>query len=263
MRILTYSDLHLEFGSGWTIPREADGDLMVLAGDIVTLKDPGPLDRILATWKKPVLCVPGNHEYYTRRPMNEEDADFRRWLAANHPHARLLLDEGITINGVNFFGGTMWTDFDGGHRQAMERADSEMNDFRLICNPDGSRFRPADAIVRHEHFVAKLREWFATSMSGPRVVVSHHSPLINPRTKFRHSPLWPAFNSLDMAPLIKEYQPALWFYGHTHECDDQTVGSTRIISNQLGYPMPAGDFECKDFDPSGLPIDVNVARSST
>ena len=52
MRIITYSDLHLEFGSGWTLPSEADGDLMILAGDIVMLRDYDPLDRLLQKWKK-------------------------------------------------------------------------------------------------------------------------------------------------------------------------------------------------------------------
>ena len=48
-----------------------------------------------------------------------------------------------------------------------------------------------------------------------------------------------AFNSLDMTDIIKKHQPDLWVYGHTHECDDQTIGKTRIISNQLGYPDKA------------------------
>jgi|SRR5450755_1210639 hypothetical protein len=34
MRIITYSDLHLEFGSGWIFPPDANGDVMILAGDI-------------------------------------------------------------------------------------------------------------------------------------------------------------------------------------------------------------------------------------
>jgi hypothetical protein len=38
MRIITYSDLHLEFGSGWMLPAAVNGDVMILAGDIVTLR---------------------------------------------------------------------------------------------------------------------------------------------------------------------------------------------------------------------------------
>ena len=78
MRIIIYSDLHLEFGSGWMLPPDADGDVMILAGDIITLRDYDPLDHLLQRWKKPVLMyVTGNHEYYTQRPMNEEDKGFR------------------------------------------------------------------------------------------------------------------------------------------------------------------------------------------
>ena len=53
-------------------------------------------------------------------------------------------------------------------------------------------------------------------------MITHNAPVINPNTKFKDSPLMPAFNSLDMIEVIENRQPALWVYGHTHECDDQT-----------------------------------------
>ena len=55
MRIITCSDLHLEFGSGGMLPLDANGDVMILAGDIVTLRDYEPLDKILRKWKKPSM----------------------------------------------------------------------------------------------------------------------------------------------------------------------------------------------------------------
>ncbi len=51
-----------------------------------------------------------------------------------------------------------------------------------------------------------------------------------------------------MVEIIGIHQRALCVYGHTHECDDQTIGWTRIISNQLGYPGNLGGIECKDFE---------------
>jgi hypothetical protein len=48
-----------------------------------------------------------------------------------------------------------------------------------------------------------------------------------------------------------------WVYGHTHECDDQTISQIRIISNQLGHPGNSGAFECQNFD-EPVPIDVSV-----
>ncbi len=251
MRIVAFSDLHLEFGSGWRLPPEVQGDLMILGGDIITLRDYAPLDQILQQWKKPVIFVMGNHEYYTRRPMDGDEENIRTWLTGRHPHVTLLLDEAVSVAGVNFFGGTMWTDFNGRDRRAMETARSEMSDFHLIRNSYGTPFTPADAVARHETFVAKLTDWFNENLSGPRVVVTHHAPVINPRSKFSNSDLIPAFNSLDMVKVIESRQPALWVYGHTHECDDQTIGNTRIISNQLGYPG-----ECTGFDSLGLATEL-------
>jgi hypothetical protein len=81
MKFITYSDLHLEFSSGWTLPRDAHGDVMILASDIITLRGCKPLDRLLQKWKNPVVYVTGNHEYYTQRPMNEEEENFKAWLS--------------------------------------------------------------------------------------------------------------------------------------------------------------------------------------
>jgi Icc-related predicted phosphoesterase len=152
----------------------------------------------------------------------------------------------------------MWTDFNGGDLRAMETARSEMNDYRLIYNPDETPFTPADSIALHKNFASKLLKWFGKNLSGPRVVISHNAPVINPNSKFKGGPLTPAFNSLDMVEIIGAHQPALWVYGHTHECDDQMMGRTRIISNQLGYPGSLGGFECKDFDEAGLPVELGV-----
>ena len=61
-----------------------------------------------------------------------------------------------------------------------------------------------------------------------------------------------------MIEVIEKHQPALWIYGQTHECDDQRIGQTRIISNQLGYPDGRGGFECEDFDRAGVPVEITA-----
>ena len=103
---------------------------------------------------------------------------------------------------------------------------------------------------------AKLLEWFENDLDGPRIVITHHAPVVNPDTQYASSPLMPAFNSLDMKEIIEKHQPNLWIYGHTHECDDQTIGETRIVSNQLGYPIRDDGFECAGFDEGGKLIEV-------
>jgi hypothetical protein len=83
------------------------------------------------------------------------------------------------------FSGTMGTDFDGGHLRAMEIARSPMNDFRPIRNPDQSPFRPIDSVAQHRNLASKLLSWFIRDLSGPRVVISHTAPVINPNSKFK------------------------------------------------------------------------------
>lgn len=256
MKIITYSDLHLEFSHDWLPARDVDGDVMILAGDIISFKDYKPLSRLLDGWEKPVLYVAGNHEYYTQRPIDRENEDFKSWLADNHPNVHFLLDEAVEIDGVSFFGGTMWTNFNNANPVAMHTAQQGMNDFRLILNPDGSILKPSDTVELHNQFTARLLDWFRQDMKGPRVVITHHAPVVNPNTQYRNSPLMPAFNSLDMIEVIETYQPALWVYGHTHECDHQVLGQTKVISNQLGYPRGGNIFEAKGFDKDGLPTQV-------
>lgn len=256
MKIISYSDMHLEFGYNFRPPKDSDADLMILAGDIITFRNFKPLGWMLREWHKPVLYVAGNHEYYTCRPMDAGALAFKEWLAAHHPNVTFLQDEAITIDGVHFFGGTMWTDFNGVDRAAMTHAEQGMNDYSQIMLPNGQFLKPIDTVAYHMSFVESLRRWFEDDLPGKRVVISHHAPVVNPNTQHGNSPYMPAYNSLDMLPIIETYQPALWVYGHTHECDDQMVGNTRIISNQHGYPGYGGKYKCAGFDKAGLMMEV-------
>jgi predicted phosphodiesterase len=257
MHIISYSDLHLEFAPDIILAPSQDADVMILAGDIISLQDFTPLKQILGSWNKPVLFVAGNHEYYTYRAMSDEDAKFKLWLTENYPKVQFLLDDAVTLDGVNFFGGTMWTDFNGANQQAMAVARRGMNDFRLIKNAQQKTLTPRDTVEFHQIFTTKLLSWLDQDLSGPRVVISHHAPVQNPRTQYLNSPLGPAFTARDMLPVIEKYQPDLWIYGHTHECVDHLIGKTRIISNQLGYAVLDG-YECKNFDPTGLQVSFNL-----
>ncbi len=256
MKIISYSDLHFEFQHKWSLPPDIGGDVLVLAGDVITFKDFTPLEGLLREWDKPVLFVAGNHEYYTRTPMQENDEQFRDWLATKLPHVHFLRNESVTLGGVNFFGGTMWTNFKSGNLASMRHAEAGLNDFRYIRTGEGI-FTPQFSIVQHQQFIAALEQWFDKRLPGPNVIITHHSPVINPKSRYLLSPLEPAFVSYDMSRYIEAYEPALWIYGHTHECDVQRVGKTRIISNQLGYPDRFGGYERTGaFDDYGCPVEV-------
>ena len=283
MKIITYSDLHLEFGKGTTLPPNVEGDVLVLAGDIITFKEFRPLAAFVENWKKPIIYIAGNHEYYTKRSMYKNAKDFENWATNNIPHLHFLQDSFVEIDGVQFFGGTMWTDFnhlswlnfirrhennfkvEGGQTVAMQYAYRSMNDYRYICKKDpltpfvdqwdpDKNITPQDTIDMHEKFKAKLLYWFKKQIFSyyPTVVVTHHSPVKNVYGQHFRSQLEPAYVSLDMLQVIEEFQPDLWIYGHTHEPNDRYIGNTRIISNPRGYPIRGvknadGDdfFECE------------------
>ena len=120
MKIIIYSDLHLEFGIDFKPPKDSDADVMILAWDIITFCNYQPLGKFLARWDKPGIFVAGNHEFYTN--MHEEATKFQEWFAKAHPNVNFLQDSSITIDEIHFFGGTMWADFLDGSENAMRTA---------------------------------------------------------------------------------------------------------------------------------------------
>lgn len=78
--------------------------------------------------------------------MNSPHDVFVDQLTVNHPNVTLLLDKAVTIEGINFFGGTMWTDFDNADPLAQITTGQQMNDFKLIKNVDGNILQPLDEL---------------------------------------------------------------------------------------------------------------------
>ncbi len=254
MKILIYSDLHLEFRNPIKPPENSCADLMVLAGDIIILTEEGfeKLSEFLKEWTKPVLFIAGNHEYYTREPMDEGVRKLKRFIADNAVNIKWLNDDEFSYRDVAFFGGTMWTDFNNSNPISMFNAHRGMNDYKEIFLTKNKTLYPAATVDMHKTFKEELIDWLEEHKNKKRVVISHHAPCQNPNSNFKQSKLEGAFISLDMIEVIEKYQPDLWIYGHTHETDDQMIGKTRIISNPFGYYKHQ---ECKKFN-SELIIEI-------
>lgn len=236
------SDLHLEF-EPFEPSRDAVKacDVVVLAGDI----DKGTRG---ITWareafaSKPVVYVPGNHEFYGHDwdgLLGELRDESRRC------NVHFLEDRAVDIEGVRFLGCALWTDFKffpgrslTGVTRACERG---MNDFRVIRAarlpapvgaPEASlpaavrynkRLTARHVIARHRTSVTWLREQLQIADNeGMRpVVVPHHLPSANSvEPKFANDQLTPSFASHldDLIPGAR-----LWIHGHTHASFDYTV----------------------------------------
>ncbi|KZC38305.1 MULTISPECIES: metallophosphoesterase [Rhodanobacter] len=243
MRLHILSDLHLS--THGMPPPEVAADVTILAGDI--RRPAAEAMQWAASLGRPVLYVPGNHEFY-----GGAMPQVRQTLARSaREHGIGLLDQGTReIDGVRFVGATLWTDFAlfgaGNKELAMAASASFMRDFAVIRNADGSVFTPADAAALFAEQYAWLAVVLAQPFAGPTVVVTHHAPTprsVHPR--FAESPVSAAFVS-DCSALMG--RATLWVHGHTHDSFDYTVNGTRVVCNPRGYSSN-GVNENPHFDP--------------
>ena len=241
MKIQYQSDLHIEcFDEEITyqIPT-TDADVIVLAGDIGDTSQKS-VDWVLeATKNKPTVFCLGNHEGYDQC-WQEAIAAWSSALKGSHVH--LLNNNAIVLEGTQFIGSTLWTDYCllGAHRQAEATLESanRMNDHRLIkFLEDGTvrRFQPSDALALHMESINYFRTTLKKPFEGKRVIVSHHAPSIRSiPVEYHEYVLCGAFAS-DVEAFIECYRPHAWIHGHLHSTFDYVVGDTRVVCNPRGY----------------------------
>lgn len=231
MKLHILSDLHTEFAD--FDPPETDADIVVLAGDIGT-GAAGIEWAARQFGEKPVVYVPGNHEYY------DHDIGIMEELKSAAPaNIHVLNRNSYESGGVRFLGTTLWTDFrlsgEGEAWFARQRAKRSMEDFTAIRH-DGRRFTPEDSVRLHEESKAWLVSELGNTFGGSTVVVTHHLPATpSIASRYRNDPLNPAFASR-LDHVIEKYRPDLWIHGHTHIPCDYTIYETRVVCNPRGYP---------------------------
>lgn len=247
MRLHVLSDLHLEFEA--FEPPAIEADLVVLAGDI-GLGVRGIRWAKEAFGERPVVYIPGNHEYY-RNAIPALTEKLLAEAAGSNVH---VLDNGVLeFGGVSILGSTLWTDLAlyGNPIIGAASVADVMMDFKLIrLSPQYRRLRPADTVVFHRRAV----DWLQRELSarnGLSIVVTHHAPSAKSLSPFYEGdPVNAAFAS-DLETLVNEFQPSLWVHGHSHHSVDYHLGATRVLCNPRGYP----DEQWSQFDP-GLVVEV-------
>ncbi len=241
MRAVVFSDLHLAFAFPDPVVLPEGTDVLVVAGDVSA-----PVGKSMAWLHKrfpdvTTVYVAGNHDYYGQ--VYAESIESGRRAAEEFPNVHFLENDEVVIDGVRFLGATMWTDYElyGDMRRAMETAHNSMNDFRHICDLDGRGqlipWKPERTRLLHHESRVWLRSAMARQHDGPTVVVTHHCPHhLSVAPKYKDDDLTPSFAS-DLDVEIREFQPALWVHGHTHNSFDYVVPdtTTRVVCNPRGY----------------------------
>ncbi|QXZ10719.1 metallophosphoesterase family protein [Comamonas sp. Y33R10-2] len=250
MKLLILSDLHVEFAEYRPDPAVmAAADVVVLAGDI-------HIGATAVKWSrrtfadKPVVLVAGNHELYHGHWERTLD-EMREEAMRNEVH--FLENDAMTLNGVEFLGTTLWSDFEyfgTDHvEQAMSEAKRYMMDYQSIrgCTPE-------ETLKRHQSSLSWLKAALASPDNpGARVVVTHHYPhKKSTALQYQAELCTAAFGS--QLPQAMFQQAGLWIHGHTHSSCRYDVNGCMVVCNPRGYPMGrlSSQFENETFDPALL-----------
>jgi len=280
MKISVGSDIHLEFGD-FDVANPDGAEVLVLSGDIMLAQDlhdhPDSLTltqaqimdslgsrqalalrfrdflRRCSEAYKHVIYVAGNHEFYHGRWV-ENIQDLRRECAV-YPNIHFLERDSVTIDGVLFVGGTLWTDMNKTDPLTLHSVVSMMNDFQVIRN-DLKGFRritAMDTVERHLGTVGYIRTVLQQNPDTPAVVVGHHAPThLSVHPRYAHDDLMNGAYRSDLSELILDHpQIRLWTHGHTHEDFDYQIGSTRVVCNPrgyVGYEPRAQDYQFKTLE---------------
>jgi predicted phosphodiesterase len=236
MKIQLLSDLHLEFYHDPEHFMETliqPADVLVLAGDIhVGIRNTARAINYFAKHYDNVVYVPGNHEFYGKRKLEDFDDPklFEARLATN---VFYLNANHIQIGDITFIGAALWTDFNNNPLIKMT-AESHIQDFRRI---DTTIDEMACINRIHKGYLKFAYEEF----TGKKVMITHFLPAmqcISPR--YRNvdqitSDLNYYFaNTMD--DWIETLSDVTWLFGHTHDDVDITIGQTRCLARPCGYP---------------------------
>lgn len=239
MRIQYASDLHLEYPKNREYlaqnPIQPVGDILVLAGDIVTNKARHKVSGFYETWQKQfrhVISIQGNHEFYGS-DVAQSYPVLREKLAPNH---YLLNNQTVLIDGVRFIASILWTH---GPEDQMQKLEKKSNDYRLIYyGQEGvaaAKLTAADVAAMHSASVHFLAQELAKPFVGKTVVITHHLPSYNLMGFAAYTGLLKYYCASNLNRLLKAHPADYWIFGHFHQSIDRQMFGTQFLSNPLGY----------------------------
>ena len=173
MKVQYLSDLHVDF-SKHKFDNVNNADVLIIAGD---LGNGGSgvnnliKEQVCEKWDH-VIMVAGNHEYYSSRKGFDYSATYRKY-ENQHENFHFLDNEIIVIDGIKFYGGTMWTDLS--RTNPLDKIDivTGMNDY-LFTSESYTQYQFQQFCLDFDY--------------EADVIISHHAPHYNSISeKFRSS----------------------------------------------------------------------------
>jgi predicted MPP superfamily phosphohydrolase len=233
MKIQYFSDLHLEF-----IPHLHEFisnikpvcDILVLAGDICTIKHPNFLKFFSwcsLNWVK-VFYVVGNHEYYGTAISDLHVKEILNQL----PNVSFLNNSVENYGDYLFVGTTLWS-------HIYDSKIQKISDFTNIPNMTVPLYESL-----HQESVLFLESTIKNNQDKKLIVITHHLPSFSLiERKYLHFGTTNQFFASSLDKLIQRPVYA-WFYGHTHTPASQKINEILVSGNPIGYP---GENKTYDF----------------
>lgn len=235
MKIQYSSDLHLEFQENKNyleqFPLKQEGDILLLAGDIVLLKTMKAQDDFFNYCSgnfETTYWISGNHEYYhydladVKTPLHEKIRE----------NVFLLNNQTITYKNVELVFSTLWSHIPPQFEYIVQQS---VNDFNFI-KQNGKTITAKDFNALHKTDLEFLQTALAQPTDRQRIIVTHHVPtLMYYPEQYLHSEINSAF-AVELYDFIESSNAAYWIYGH-HHCNTPAfkIGNTTMLTNQLGY----------------------------
>ena len=236
MRIALHSDLHLE---GNALPKDflsdQNFDVLVLAGDIVTDRTVVSLADIKEkAGKKPVLYIPGNHEFYRGDIASTTEKLKEMCVTVGIIYADKCV---VRLDDVAFICAIGWSDLESFSEftfvdKVLEC--STISDFYAIKNHTPHNM--VDMAKADKKFIeTSLKVLRDDNFSGRVVVVTHFAPTeAHGNERFAPNMISSYFSNA-WEGIMYEYKPHMWIYGHTHGSVERDVYETKVVCNQRGY----------------------------
>lgn len=235
------NDMHNECGECTVHHLDTDKDtILLLAGDIYDRKRLMPWLHKLAPRFKHIVMVRGNHDYWngSMEQVEASQQDYKKQHKLDNVH--LLNCDHVMIDGLIFYGGTMWTDYN--KQDPITRMSFKvMKDYDKIRVANyGKRFTPDHGYHLHLKFKSGLKALLEDESlsTRPVFVISHHAPChLSIADKYLHETVTNGFYVSDLSSMmLDDPRIVLWHHGHLHNVSDYMLGATRIICNPIGYP---------------------------
>jgi predicted phosphohydrolase len=235
MKIQYASDLHPEFPENKEFiirnPLLPGGDVLLLAGDIVpfaVMDKHADFFNYISDNFEITYWIPGNHEYY-HSDISERSGSLNEAIRSN-----VFLVNNITVvhENIKFIFSTLWTRISPGNQFEIRQ---RLSDFHAIKhNRKGLTSDHYNFL--HEQCRSFLNEEISNSAHEKKIIVTHHVPtFLNYPEKYKGDSLNEAF-VVEMHDEILRSDAVFWIFGHHHcETPDFQIGSTKLITNQLGY----------------------------